>query len=44
MKTNTTGNGFWGNVLKGAVAYFWVLIVAGLAGVAFNVFLTFAGF
>ena len=44
MTTNTTGKGFWNNVLSGAITYAYVLIVAGLAGVAFNVFLTFAGF
>lgn len=44
MKTNTTGKGFWNNVLAGAITYAYVLIIAALVGVAFNVFLTFAGF
>ncbi len=44
MTTNTTDKGFWNNVLKGVVSYGYCLVVAGLAGVVFNVFLTFAGF
>ena len=43
MKTDTTGKGFWNNALKGFISYFWVLTIAALAGVVFNVFLTFAG-
>lgn len=41
--TKTTNIGLWNKAINAAVSYFWLLVIAVLGGVAFNVFLTAAG-